>query len=73
MAEPTVNQLVATTLANYHKTFADLRGEVSIIGLHNRIEIWSADRWDRYQKDNKDNFELFANQLLSGVRGELPR
>ena len=23
MAEPTVNQLVATTLANYHKTFAD--------------------------------------------------
>jgi MraZ protein len=60
-------------IPDYHKTFAGLKSDLSIMGLHNRIEIWSTDRWERYEKDNKENFELFGNQLLSGVRGELPR
>jgi MraZ protein len=54
------------------KSRVHLETDVWVIGVHNRIEIWPARKWEQYQRDNQSNFELFANQILSGAAAKPP-
>ena len=52
-------------LPKYLKDFADIKKDVVIIGVSNRIEIWSREVWNDYYKSSKGSFEDIAERLVS--------
>jgi MraZ protein len=42
---------------------AGLEKEVVIIGVSNRVELWSKDRWDNYMTDTADSYEEIAETM----------
>ncbi len=46
--------------------YADLQKELVIIGVNDRIELWSKDRWDKYLDENSSSFETIAENLFLG-------
>jgi MraZ protein len=47
------------------KEFAGIKREVVIIGVSNRIEIWSKELWNGFYESSKESFEETAERLLS--------
>lgn len=45
------------------KTHAGLKKECVIIGVSDRIEIWSAARWDKFSEDASENYDDIAEDL----------
>ncbi|MFY9402470.1 MAG: cell division/cell wall cluster transcriptional repressor MraZ, partial [Candidatus Omnitrophota bacterium] len=37
-----------------------------VIGVANRIEIWSKDRWSEFYGNSKQSFEEIAERLIDG-------
>ncbi|OGS44485.1 MAG: cell division/cell wall cluster transcriptional repressor MraZ [Elusimicrobia bacterium RIFOXYD2_FULL_34_15] len=50
-------------LPNNLRQYAILKNNVVIIGVSNRIEIWSKDLWDKYNKSTKPLFTKHASSL----------
>lgn len=48
----------------YLKDFAGIKREVIIIGVSNRIEIWSRDSWGDFYNSSKESFEDIAEKLI---------
>lgn len=44
---------------------AELKKDCVIIGVYDRIEIWSKDRWENFITENEDNFSDIADSLFS--------
>ncbi len=44
--------------------FADIENEVLILGVLDRIEIWSPKIYDDYQKNHPDTYETVAEQVF---------
>ncbi|WP_342261497.1 division/cell wall cluster transcriptional repressor MraZ [Spiroplasma endosymbiont of Notiophilus biguttatus] len=44
-------------------TLADIKQKVIMIGLSNKIEIWSETNWNSFNQDTKDKFESAAAAL----------
>ncbi|MFW6035118.1 MAG: division/cell wall cluster transcriptional repressor MraZ [Halothermotrichaceae bacterium] len=42
------------------REYSDLKKEVVIIGLANRIELWAKERWDNYLDEAEDSYEDIA-------------
>ena len=36
-----------------------------IIGVGNRVEVWSAEKWDSFITENEDSFSEIADSLFS--------
>ena len=51
--------LIPQALADY----ADLKREAAIVGLGEKIEIWSKPRWARYERKERSSFQRYASQL----------
>ena len=51
-------------IPGYLKDYAEIRKEVYIIGVSNRIEIWSDKLWEDYYSKSKDTFEDVAEKLI---------
>lgn len=51
-------------IPNYLKQFADIKKNVVLVGVSNRIEIWSQDNWQDYYKTSKESFEEIAENLI---------
>lgn len=51
-------------IPNYLRDYAGIRKEVYIIGVSNRIEIWSQELWEDYYSKSKDTFEEVAEKLI---------
>ena len=47
-------------------SYADLTKECVIIGVNDRLEVWSKERWDEFLNLNEDNFENIAENLFTG-------
>ena len=45
-------------------TYADLTKECVIIGVNDRLEIWSEEQWNDYFKENKENLSDVADHLF---------
>jgi MraZ protein len=45
------------------REFAGFEKEVVLLGLANRIEIWSRKRWDSFLQESQENFEQIAAKL----------
>ena len=44
--------------------YADLKKECVVIGVGDRLEIWSMDRWNDFISNNEDNFSDMADELF---------
>ena len=54
---------IPTPLADY----ASLTKECVVIGVKDRIEIWSKENFDKFLNDNIDNISEIAENLFDGV------
>lgn len=52
-------------IPQYLKDFADVKRDVVIVGVSNRIEIWSKEIWTAFYKNTKDSFEKIAENIFS--------
>jgi MraZ protein len=48
----------------YLKDFASIKRDVMIVGVSNRIEIWSKELWSEFYKNTKDSFEKIAQKIF---------
>ena len=49
----------------YLKNYAAIKQDVVIIGVSDRIEIWSKEKWQQFYDNNKGNFEGLAEKLIT--------
>ncbi len=45
--------------------YADLTKDCVVIGVGERLEIWSLDRWNKFTEENEDSFSEIADNLFS--------
>lgn len=45
--------------------YSNLKKECTIIGVGDRLEIWSSDNWDSFTKENENNLSEIADKLFS--------
>lgn len=45
--------------------YAGLNKDCVIIGVNDRLEIWSKERWEDFMNQNEDNFSDMADNLFS--------
>jgi MraZ protein len=53
-------------IPDYLMSFAEIKRDVVIVGVSNRMEIWSKEGWLEYFKNTKDSFEKIAEKLYNG-------
>ena len=51
-------------LAQYLKDYAEIRRDVMVVGVSNRIEIWSQDKWQEFYSNSRQSFEEIAEKLM---------
>ena len=61
--EITLDKLGRVLVPDYLKNYADLKKNVVICGLSNRLEIWDEDGWDEYKKKTEADSGTIAEQL----------
>lgn len=52
-------------IPNYLKQYGEIKEDVVIIGVSDRIEIWAREKWKEFFEQNKDNFENLAEKLIT--------
>ena len=45
------------------KDFAKIKRDVIIVGVSNRMEIWSKESWQEFYKNTKDSFEKIKARM----------
>jgi MraZ protein len=51
-------------LPQYLKDFAEIKRDVVIVGVSNRIEIWAKDKWQEFYGNSRQSFEEIAEKLM---------
>ena len=51
-------------IPGYLKSYAEIKQDVMIIGVSDRIEIWAKEKWEGFFKNNLDSFEALAEKLI---------
>jgi len=51
-------------LPQYLKDFAQIKRDVVIVGVSNRIEIWAKDKWQEFYGNSRQSFEEIAEKLM---------
>ncbi|MFA4854473.1 MAG: division/cell wall cluster transcriptional repressor MraZ [Candidatus Omnitrophota bacterium] len=51
-------------LPQYLKDFAEIKKDVMIVGVSNRIEIWAQDKWNDFYANSRQSFEEIAEKLM---------
>ncbi|MFA5410995.1 MAG: division/cell wall cluster transcriptional repressor MraZ [Candidatus Omnitrophota bacterium] len=51
-------------LPQYLKDFAEIKKDVTIVGVSNRIEIWAKDKWQGFYGNSRQSFEEIAEKLM---------
>jgi MraZ protein len=47
------------------REYADIGSELVLIGLYDRVELWSPVRWDEYLLRHEDQHELLLEKIVS--------
>jgi MraZ protein len=48
-------------------SWAELAGEVVIVGVRDHIEVWAAEKWERYVAQHDGQYEQLAEAALTGL------
>lgn len=51
-------------LPQYLKDFAEIKKDVIIVGVSNRIEIWASNLWNDFYSNARHSFEAIAEKLI---------
>ncbi|MFA5100084.1 MAG: division/cell wall cluster transcriptional repressor MraZ [Candidatus Omnitrophota bacterium] len=51
-------------LPQFQKDYAQIKKEVVVVGVSNRIEIWSVEKWKEFYGTWKQSFEGIAEKLV---------
>ena len=51
-------------IPSYLKQYADIKRDVVIVGVSNRIEIWAKEGWKAFYDQSKGSFEEIAEKLF---------
>ncbi len=51
-------------IPQYLKDFADIKKDVVIVGVSNRLEIWAKDLWQEFYGNTQKTFEQIAEKLM---------
>ena len=51
-------------LPQYLKDYAEIKKDVMIVGVADRIEIWAKDKWRDFYANNRQSFEEIAEKLM---------
>ena len=51
-------------IPQYLKDFAEIKRDVMIVGVSNRIEIWAKDKWQEFYGSSRQSFEEIAEKLM---------
>jgi MraZ protein len=51
-------------IPQYLKDFAEIKREVVIVGVSNRIEIWAKEKWQEFYKNWRSSFEEISEKLI---------
>lgn len=51
-------------LPQYLKDFAEIKKDVMIVGVSNRIEIWAKDKWQSFYGNSRGAFEEISEKLI---------
>lgn len=62
--EATADRQGRILISQYLKDFAQIKRDVVIVGVSNRIEIWSKDLWEKFYSDSRQSFEEIAEKLM---------
>ena len=49
----------------YLKDFAKIKTDVVVVGVSNRIEVWSRERWKEFFNNTKDTFEKISENIFN--------
>ena len=55
---------------DYLKKYAEIKEDVVIIGVSDRIEIWAKEKWGNFVSDNIGSFETLAEELIDPKQPE---
>jgi len=58
-----LDKLGRILIPDYLKEYADLRKNVAILGLSNRIEIWNEKKWQKYKEKTEKEVGDIAERL----------
>jgi len=61
--EVDLDQLGRILIPDFLKLYAGLQKNSVIVGIHTRIEIWDAAKWDEYKKKAESNADELAEKL----------
>ncbi len=51
-------------LPAYLKDYAEIRKDVVLVGVSNRVEIWAQDKWKEFFNNSRQSFEQIAEKLI---------
>ncbi|MDD4894433.1 MAG: division/cell wall cluster transcriptional repressor MraZ [Candidatus Omnitrophica bacterium] len=51
-------------IPQYLKDFAQIKKDVMIVGVSNRVEIWAKDKWQEFYGTSRQSFEEIAEKLM---------
>ena len=52
------------------RKLAELEKEVVLVGVMDRIELWAAEAWDRFESENEERFEELESVLTGASTSE---
>jgi len=61
--EVSLDKLGRVLVPDYLKNYADLNKNVVICGLSNRLEIWDAEKWEKYNKEAEKGVDEIVSKL----------
>ena len=63
-SEVTVDGLGRLLIAKGLKDFAEIKDDVVIVGVSNRIEIWAKEKWRAFYESSRQSFEEVAERVM---------
>jgi len=51
-------------IPDYLKRYAEIKEDVVIVGVSDRIEIWAKEKWEHFFEGSKGSFEELAEKLV---------
>ena len=52
-------------IPDYLKSYSEIKSEVVIVGVSDRIEIWAKEKWGTFFNESKGQFEELAEKLIT--------
>ena len=62
--EVTIDRLGRLLVPKSLKEFAQMKQDVVIVGVSNRIEIWAKEQWSAFYENSRQSFEEIAERVM---------